>query len=261
MQETVLAGDVRVLNMAGDVRDMTAQKGRYVLSYGAGVNTTALMILLVKRRMPLDEAVFADTGAELEETYENVRLARTYLEKHGVPLTTVRSKTGTLFDTCVRRKVIPSQIWRWSTRDYKVTPIHAHYRSLKTHVYEYLGIAYDEIERMKANRKPYITSLFPLIDMKLRREDCLRIIEDEGFPVPIKSGCYFCPFNSESRWEYIWRHHPRKYAKAMWLEETSKHFPDQKLSRPTLRVLMETHFETQLPVQVHEEPCGAYCMA
>ena len=224
------------------------------------MNTTALMILLIKKRMPLDEAVFADTGAELPETYHNVKLAENYLGRRGIPMTIVRSKNGTLYDTCVRRKVVPSQIWRWSTRDYKVTPIHAHYRSLKSHIFEYLGIAYDEIERMKENKMPYITSLFPLIDEKLSRQDCIDIITKEGFPIPIKSGCYFCPFNTDGRWEYIWKHHRRRFANAMSLEETSKHFPDQKLTRATLRVLRRNRFNQKTKPTLSDNPCGAYCM-
>src|SRR5947208_2916595 len=165
---------------------------KHILSYGGGINTTALMILLIKRRMPLDEAVFADTGAELPETYRNIRLAKRYLGKRGIPLRVVKSKNGTLLETCKRRRVIPSQIWRWSTRDYKITPIRAYYRSLKSHIYEYLGIAYDEVERIKASTDSNITSSFPLVDEKMTREDCVRMIKREGFPIPTKSGCYFC---------------------------------------------------------------------
>ena len=48
---------------------------KYVLSYGAGVNSTALLFFLVKQKFPLDYVVFADTGNERPETYS-------YLEKH-----------------------------------------------------------------------------------------------------------------------------------------------------------------------------------
>ena len=236
------------------------QGTRYVLSYGAGINTTALMILLVKKRMPLDEAIFADTGGELEETYLNVEMARRYLAKRGIPLTVVKSPSGTLFDTCVRRKVIPSQLWRWSTRDYKIRPIHRYYRSLNAYIKEYLGIAYDEIERMKENREPYITSLFPLIDKKMTRSDCIDLIKKEGLPMPVKSGCYFCPFNNVERWAYLARYHPKKFAKAMWLEEHSKHFPEQKLHPLTLRGLKAERFNGKSKLFAQEQPCGAYCM-
>jgi 3'-phosphoadenosine 5'-phosphosulfate sulfotransferase (PAPS reductase)/FAD synthetase len=127
-------------------------KKTFVLSYGAGVNTTALMVLLLKMKMRFDVAVFADTGTELPETYGYLPIAQKYLKEHGVELKVVKSVVGSLYDTCKRRRVVPSKIWRWSTRDYKITPIHHYYKSLGTPICEYLGIGYDEIERLKPSK-------------------------------------------------------------------------------------------------------------
>jgi hypothetical protein len=240
-----------------------ARSSRHVLSFGCGVNTVALMVRLIARRMPFDEAVFADTGGELPETYSYLNTARDYLEDHGIPLVTVKSRAGTLYATCQRREVIPSGIWRWSTRDYKVTPIHRYYRSLNTHIFEYLGIAFDEITRMKRSRETYITSLFPLIDERLGRADCVKIIESAGLPVPVKSGCYFCPFNTLERWSELYRHHPELYQKALNLEEGSKHFPKQTLTPRTLRVLRREIRSGKISLTEgrSDGPCGAYCMS
>lgn len=234
--------------------------GKYILSYGGGVNTTALMVLLVEKGMALDEAVFADTGGEIPETYENVSFAEKYLSRHDIPLRIVKSKNGTLYDTCKRRKVIPSQIWRWSTRDYKVVPIHSYYRSLKTHIYEYLGIAYDEIHRLKSSKQDYITSIFPLVDQKITRRECINIIMQAGLPVPPKSGCFFCPFNSIERWHQIYVNHRQLYLKSMRLEEQSKHFPRQKLTRLGLRILKSQKFSIPHNSREEHSMCGAYCM-
>jgi hypothetical protein len=242
------------------MQDGMPRNGRYVLSYGAGVNTTALMILLVENNMPFDEAVFADTGGELPETYEYIGVARTFMRKHGKSLTVVKSKTGSLYDTCIRRRVTPSKMWRWSTRDYKITPIYAYYRSLGQHIYEYLGIAYDEIERMKESTEPYVTSLFPLVDLQVTRDGCIDIIERAGLPLPIKSGCYFCPFNNADRWREIYEVHPELFQMAVDLEENSKHFPDRTLAPGTLRGLVERGFSPNGSTHHDERPCGAYCM-
>jgi hypothetical protein len=234
---------------------------RHVLSFGAGVNTAALMVLLYRKKMPFDEAVFADTGGELPETYLFLEVARKYLERRSKRLVVVKSKSGTLYDTCRRREVIPSQVWRWSTRDYKVAPIHAYYRSLGCHVHEYLGIAYDEVHRMKASRETYITSHFPLVDFKLTRADCISLIRSARLPVPVKSGCYFCPFNNIARWREINDLHPELYRKAMRLEESSKHFPQQRLTPRTLRALKGQAFHIDPVDPTTDSPCGAYCMS
>lgn len=228
------------------------------------------MIHLVNEGMPFDEALFADTGGELPETYDYMKIARRYLSSHGKRLKVVRSGNGALMETCRRRRVIPSQIWRWSTRDYKITPIHAYYRSLGVHVNEYMGIAYDEITRLKRSSEEYITTLFPLVDAKFTRSDCVRIIEEEGLPVPPKSGCYFCPFNNEERWADLRARHPRLYGRAVALEEQSKYFPRQTLVDPHIKKRLAVAGLRELAANLNEgssapeskqdAPCSGYCL-
>ena len=244
----------------------------YILSFGGGVNSVALMVLLLQERLPLDGVVFADTGDELPETYAYLDVARAYLRKHQLDLTVVRKRNGkSLYETSWDRRVFPSAIWRWSTRDFKVTPIHRHYRSLGGNVNQYLAIAWDEIERMKDSRVDYVHNLYPLIDRKITRAGCVEIIEGAGLPVPSRSACYFCPFNSVDRWRQVYRDHPDLYEKAMALEEHSKHFPSQRLTDQAFRDQRDVSLRTlarmfdhgeALPVLAHAEtePCGAECM-
>lgn len=246
-------------------------RSAHILSFGGGVNTVALMIMLVRDGAPLDAAVFADTGGEVPETYHSVDTAREYLGKHGIPLIAVeaRPRKTDLYATAFRRRVIPSVQWRWCTRDFKVNPIHKYYSELGVPIYQYMGIAFDEIHRMKDSRDDNITNVYPLIDNRMTRQDCVDVIAGAGLPVPAKSGCYFCPFNSTDRWRYLLHHHPHLVDKAIALEENSKHFPNQRLTdqvfrsrdRVTLREyrlrLMEATDAAQVPDGME---CGGYCM-
>jgi len=227
--------------MANQMHPAHNKNGKYILSFGAGLNSTALLVFLVERNYPLDEVVFADTGGEVPETYEHLKIVDSYLSKYGIPFKIVKSKNGTLYETCMRRKVTPSQVWRWSTRDYKITPIHAYYRPLKVLINQYLGISFEERNRMKGARVSYVKNIFPLVENKLTRHDCIDIIYQADFdsPMPVRSGCFFCPFNSLSRWKEIYEKHRDLYFKAMILEENSKHFPKQRLMKLTLRGLEE----------------------
>ena len=208
---------------------------RHVLSFGGGVNSVALMVLLLREGLPLDEAVFADTGGEVPETYEYLDVAREYLAARNVPLTVVAKRGDSLYDTAWRRRVFPSAVWRWSTRDFKVTPIHRHYRTVGGHINQYMAIAWDEVSRMKDSRVEYVTNLFPLVDRRITRAGCVEIIEKEGLLVPTRSSCFFCPFNSVDRWRWIYETHPDLYEKAVALEEHSKHFPAQRLTDQAFR--------------------------
>ena len=236
---------------------------RHILSFGGGLNSTALLVFLIDNKYPLDEVIFADTGGEVPETYNYLKIIDSYLCKHRIPFKIVRSKNGALYDCCIRRKVTPSQIWRWCTRDYKITPIHAHYRSLNNHIIQYLGIAYEERDRMKQSRVEYVTNIFPLVDNKLSRQDCIDIImlADADLPIPVRSGCFFCPFNSLSRWTEIFERHRDLLLKARTLEENSKHFPKQRLVKLTLGFLQEKLEKNEpLPEVNVKRLCASECL-
>lgn len=243
---------------------------KHVLSLGGGVNSTALMVWLIQEQLPLDVVVFADTGGEVPETYQHLALVERYLAEHKVQYLhlpgLVRGRD--LYQTCWERKVFPSAVWRWSTRDFKVKPIHRYYRSLNSHINQYLGIAFDELERMSTSREEYITNLYPLVDHRLNRTDCERLIAGAGLPIPVRSSCYFCPFNNADRWRWLLDHHPELFDKAIALEENSKHFPSQRLTDQMFRA-KETVWLRNLPERLVSigtndgieelQPCGAEC--
>jgi hypothetical protein len=237
------------------------KNSKYIISYGGGVNSTAMMVFLVENKYPIDAVVFSDTGGEMPETYEYLKHAKTYLKKHNIPFVDVMNfRKQSLYDKSLRRKVIPSTMWRWCTRDFKVLPIYRYYKTLNSHVCQYVGIAYDEVHRMKDPTEDFVTNVYPLVDFGIDREQCIKIIKDAKLPIPIKSGCYFCPFKGMESWNDLYNKHPELYKKARKLEENSKHFPEQKLTPLTLGVLEKHLKKGKLPMIEVENPCGSECM-
>ena len=60
-----------------------------------------------------------------------------------------------------------------------------------------------KFHRMKPARVDYVTNLYPLIDYKINREECINLIKKARLPIPVKSGCYFCPYNNMKRWAEV----------------------------------------------------------
>ena len=254
----------RILDTRGMKREVDA---KYVVSYGGGKDSTAMTFFLVNNGFPVDYVVFSDTGTEIPETLEYLDIMERYCKTHDIKFVIVETRSKrSLIDRCRTRKVIPSQVWRWCTRDLKVGPIHAFYRTLHVHIYQYMGIDFDEPGRMKPEKVDWITNLYPLVDHKIKRSDCENIIRDEGFKVPEKSGCYICPFNTMERWEWIWRTHPDLYNDAMELEENGKHFGKQHLAPDgyTLRSLRDMFIAGWKPPKTETDKnsvnmCGGHC--
>ena len=60
-----------------------------VLAYGGGVNSTALLVGLHQRGIPIDLILFADTDGELPSTYAYLPIMNQWLMDHGMPQITV----------------------------------------------------------------------------------------------------------------------------------------------------------------------------
>lgn len=65
-----------------------------VFSFGAGVQSTALLLLMQSGEIPIcDHIIFADTGAEPESVYENVERCRTIAADMGIDFRIVGTKS------------------------------------------------------------------------------------------------------------------------------------------------------------------------
>lgn len=221
------------------------------LSYGGGIQTFAMLVLMEKGKIKADEVVFADTGAEHLETYQHIEnVVKPLCEKIGIQFTVIqmaksvkdRNTGGTkvvhsLTETIEIRGRIPSLRNRWCTDYSKITPIKHYIRSKQIEgIYvkpavAMIGISQDEWQRMhKPHLTEYITS-YPLVEMKITRQDCIEIIKKSGYPLPPKSGCYFCPFQGPSQWRKLYNTERNKFNYAMLLEEQDLKFPTYTLAR------------------------------
>ena len=198
---------------------MHQYEGR-ILSYGAGVNSTALAILLASEgwRGPV---LFSDTGSEWPETIAYLHRFRGWLAGRGLSLTIldgtwrIGKAKMPLLDYCEHYRLTPFPRLRWCTSKWKNEPLA---RWCKKHGYQttdmMLGISAEE-----AHRQP--KRLRPLVDRGIDRAGCERIITNAGLDIPRKSGCYVCPFQRKSQWEELYRHHPALFERVARLEEAA----------------------------------------
>ena len=202
-----------------------------VLSYGGGVNSTALLFYLIDNDYDIDEVIFADTGAELPETYRYIRKIINYCDKNDIKFSIVMNDTD-IYTWYWNHRKIPVRNRRSCSDLFKIRPIYRYLRRLNAkQVVAYLGIAYDEKKRAKESSRKYIKNVYPLVENKINREECKQIIHSHGFQIPPKSGCYFCPFQPERSWYYLLNNHPDLFKKAMLLEENGTAYPRLTLSR------------------------------
>jgi len=197
------------------------------LSFGAGVNSTALLLLLKDKGYEF-ETVFVDTGVEWPETYEYIEYLRSKGFEIKVIKSTVEGRFNSLYDYCLHYKILPRIRWRWCTHKFKLRPL---WRYFKKPCIVYVGISYDERHRALPNGKYFskkepnlvrdIKVEYPLIEWKITRYDCIRIIKEHGLKVPPKSGCWLCPFQTKKQLLRLQTLHPELFKKLIELEKAT----------------------------------------
>jgi len=206
-----------------------AHASYHVQSFGGGVQSVALAILNATGRVTprADLAIFADPGSEEQGTYDLLPVYRDWLAARGYELVTVAHPKMPLVDYITQRStVIP--VFRGSdgapgrrqcTSRWKIDLVE---REIRRRINKrgskwitQLGISIDEIIRARVDP----TKRYPLIELGLTRADCRAIIEAEGLPVPPKSACWFCPFQSRNRWQWRAIERPEEFERACRLEE------------------------------------------
>jgi hypothetical protein len=217
-----------------------------VLSFGGGVNSTALAILLIDGGWS-GELVFCDTGCEWPETYCYMTYFEAeWLRPRGFSITRLKGYPWhrvhhgiTLLEYCQQGRLIPMAGVRWCTIDWKVRPLERYAAGRE----QMIGIAADE-----SRRKP--TAVRPLVDLGIDRMGCVEIIRGAGLDVPRKSGCYICPFMIEWQWRELWVHQRELFDVALALEQACQaRRPERRVTldvRGTISLLdRKARFETQ----------------
>ena len=215
-----------------------------VISYGGGVQSTAMLVLAAQGKLGLDvdAALFANVGDDSEHpaTLTYVReVAIPWAAERGLPVhelhRVMRDGTSrTLWQDLMRdsRTInIPVRMDngapgnRNCTHTYKVKVVgkwlKAHGASADNPATVCIGISTDEFMRASNKRaEPYERPVYPLLDLGMDRAACQKVIADAGLPVPPKSSCFFCPFHRPQMWAEMRRDEPELFFKAADLEAT-----------------------------------------
>jgi hypothetical protein len=81
----------------------------------------------------------------------------------------------------------------------------------------WLGISLDESRRVRVEDRPWQTR-YPLIELRMRREECKALVSSMGWPSPPRSSCWMCPNRTRAEWDALKREAPKDFARAVAFE-------------------------------------------
>ena len=243
-----------------------------------------------------DAAIFADTQAEPASVYRWLE----WLEKQ-LPFPVHRVSRGDLTQESlvIRERKDGTGLWskslvpafienqdgtrgimgRQCTYSYKVEQLERAARRLgsvkrgqkEVTVTQWIGISWDEIQRIKPSRVLWAQHRWPLVELRMGRRDCLRWMQEHGYPTPPRSACVYCPFHSDREWRRLKDEEPQEFARAVKFEKDIQEVKSKTermrgvpFLHPSLVPLDQVDFRTdiergQLSLWLEEQSFGNEC--
>ncbi len=197
-----------------------------VLSLGAGVQSTALLLMMIHGEVEkADAVIFSDTGWEPKAVYEHLAKLELLMAEHNMPFHKVSAgniktdflESETRFATMplytLNKEGKSTMLMRQCTNEYKIQPLLKVQRELaglkkgqrsKEHlITTVIGISYDESQRMRDPAFTWLRNEYPLVDRKITRQDCIKWCLDHGYDKPPRSACIGCPFKRNDEWREL----------------------------------------------------------
>lgn len=223
--------------------------------YGAGVDSTAMLVALKLAGLRPHIITFADMVAEKPPTLEHLdRMADVLAGWGWPPIVRCRKKTlpGTgyddLYGNCIANETLPSLAfglkscsikWKQGPQDQAIKgaasgpnaaaphPIWLEAARRGDRIVKLIGYDCGRADLRRSRRLPAADTEFdyayPLQVLGWDRGDCIHAIADTlgAHMVPIKSACFFCP--ASKVWELYWLagHHPDLLERALILERNA----------------------------------------
>lgn len=228
-----------------------------ILSFGGGLQTTAMAVMVAKGELQIDEAIFSDTGGEKPETYWYIdNYIKSLLKEANVPFVTVRNeKTKGQLD-----------LYHWLWKFGQIPPVHGlrlcSIKFKREAIERYIGdvenitmigFSLDEAYRAEKNKRFKKNVIHPLIERRITALDCHKIIADYGLPQPLKSSCYYCPFQHPTEWNWLKNNHHDLFQKALELEANyHKRRPDM-IDFGLVRGMPLRHFKKGIQVEMFSD--------
>lgn len=211
----------------------------HVATCGLGVNSVAGLIKKTKGGVIFDVILFADPGKENPKSYRYIDGFNKWLNEHGQPSITIVRQINRhgefigLYNNCINENMLPSIVYGYKScsQKYKKAPQDKWMNNWEPaqitwksgfKVIKYLWYDADESHRTGTNYSDdKYTYSYPLVDANIGRFECVKIILEEGLPLPPKSSCTFCP--SMKPWEIIelYETEPKEFYDAITMERNA----------------------------------------
>lgn len=209
------------------IKEKNADDIKHIVSFSGGKDSTAMLLRMIEENMQIDEIIFCDTGKEFPDMYKHIEKVEKYIKRPITRLKADKSFDYYMFEhekTRGKNKGHRGYGWssgrcRWCTTLLKNNVVNNYLKKYSKYV-EYIGIAYDEQDRIK-NKK------YPLVDWKMTEKDCLEYCYSKGFNWNglyehfDRVSCWCCPLKRISEYRMLYKHYPELWQELKEMDKKS----------------------------------------
>ena len=198
---------------------------KYIASWSGGYDSSAMVVLILEKNLPLDYIVFADTLAEFDEMYEYIEKFETYIKRRFNKTVTIIKPRATFEDWAysevdsgervgqIRGLPMTTVPCYWK-REAKIRPFERWLKENNIKEFkQYIGYTYTELQRANVEAD---NQIYPLIDYHMTEDDVRDFLKERSIDNPLykhfnRTGCYFCPKQRVDDFYNVWKHHAEKW--------------------------------------------------
>lgn len=129
-----------------------------------------------------------------------------------------------------REEPKPGLLRRQCTERFKSRPVYKWLNQVREGrpVVLALGIAWDEMERMKPPQRKWVTNEYPLVDLRMDRAACKRWLAEAGWSAP-RSACVYCPYHADAEWRRLRDEHPADWEEACRVDDEMRRVHSERI--------------------------------
>lgn len=187
---------------------------KHILCFSGGKDSTAMLITILEKNLPLDEILYVDVGDWMWENHQDH--IKNIENKLNVQITQINIHEDLIKG--FERWGFPSFFNRWCTGIKKeVMNKYLREKYPDDEIIQYIGYCADEEKRINRKLYSYGKTEYPLVDNGITTKDALKICKEYGFDFGgvyehhSHFNCWLCPLQRVKELEYIYI-----YRKDLW---------------------------------------------
>ena len=199
-----------------------------VVSFSGGKDSTAMLLMMLERKIHIDYIIFCDTGKEFPQMYTHISEVEKYI---GRPITRLKAEKD--FEYYLLTRTItkginkgkngygwPSAMVRWCTGYLKVKLVENFLKELGEEHQKFVGIAFDEPKRIKDEN-------YPLVKWKITEKMALQYCYEKGFRWSglyeqfRRVSCWCCPLQPLAELKSLYIHYPELWQQLKEMDRKS----------------------------------------